>query len=122
MGSVWRAFSCFLAAGVVVSAAPALAQSTDLAPPPPAAITPPAAVAAYDPFEPANRGVFKFSQGVDKFAIRPVALGYKAILPRPVRTGVRNVINNINEPNVVMNDVLQARLRPSAAPSRRAGL
>lgn len=70
-----------------------------------------AAMAApvYDPFEPANRGSYRFSQGLDRYVIRPVALGYKAVLPGPVRTGVRNMIDNINTPNVALNDLLQAR-------------
>jgi phospholipid-binding lipoprotein MlaA len=64
----------------------------------------------YDPWERANRGIYKFNDGLDRAVLRPAALGYKRALPRPVRTGVRNVINNIGEPNTLMNDLLQGRV------------
>ena len=64
----------------------------------------------YDPWEHANRGIYKFNDGLDRAVLRPAALGYKRALPRPVRTGVRNVLNNIDEPNTLMNDLLQGRV------------
>jgi phospholipid-binding lipoprotein MlaA len=64
---------------------------------------------AYDPWEPMNRGLFRFNKGLDHAVIRPLAIGYKTVLPSPVRTGVRNVINNIGEPLTFVNDVLELR-------------
>lgn len=40
-------------------------------------------------------------------------MGYKAIVPRVVRTGIRHVISNLTEPVVFLNDVLQ--LKPKRA-------
>jgi phospholipid-binding lipoprotein MlaA len=64
-----------------------------------------------DPLESFNRGVFKFSQGLDRAVIRPAALGYKHVLPSPVRTGVRNALNNLDEPDTFANDMLQLHFR-----------
>jgi len=64
----------------------------------------------YDPWEPANRALYRFNDGLDRAILRPAALGYKRALPRPVRTGVRNVLNNIDTPNTLMNDLLQGRI------------
>lgn len=63
----------------------------------------------HDPFEPMNRKLFSFNKGLDRAIIRPVAIGYKRALPRPIRTGVRNVLNNLGEPVTFINDVLQTR-------------
>lgn len=65
------------------------------------------APAPYDPLEPMNRKLFSFNKGLDRAIIRPVAIGYKRALPGPVRTGVRNVLNNLDEPVTFINDVLQ---------------
>ena len=42
------------------------------------------------PFEPYNRAMFGFNETVDKAAIKPLAQGYDAVTPLPVRTGVGN--------------------------------
>lgn len=51
--------------------------------------------------------------GLDRAIFRPVAVGYKAVVPKPVRSGVRNIFNNLLEPIVFLNDLLQ--LRPKRA-------
>jgi len=68
------------------------------------------AAPVYDPWEKANRVFYKVNDGLDRAVLRPAALGYKWVLPSPVRTSVRNVINNINQPNVLVNDLLQGRV------------
>lgn len=60
-----------------------------------------------DPLEPLNRGVRGFNEGLDKVLLKPVAKGYSAVVPDPVRTGVRNVFSNVDDVTVVANDVLQ---------------
>jgi phospholipid-binding lipoprotein MlaA len=69
-----------------------------------------AALSIHDPWEPANRALYRVNDGLDRAILRPAALGYKRALPRPVRTGVRNVLNNIDGPNTLMNDLLQGRV------------
>ena len=66
--------------------------------------------AIYDPWQHANRALYRFNNGLDRAILRPAALGYKRVLPRPVRTGVRNVLNNIDTPNTLLNDLLQGRV------------
>jgi phospholipid-binding lipoprotein MlaA len=63
-----------------------------------------------DPLEPLNRGIYQFNEGVDKAVIKPVAQGYKEILPQPVRTGVGNFFSNLDDVLVLLNDLLQFKL------------
>ena len=60
-----------------------------------------------DPLEPLNRSVFEFNQVVDGIIIRPVAAGYRAITPQPVRNHVGNVADNLFEPLSMVNSLLQ---------------
>jgi phospholipid-binding lipoprotein MlaA len=62
-----------------------------------------------DPFEPFNRGVFAVNQVLDRDIIKPVAKGYRAALPEVVRDGIRAFIDNLHEPLVFANDLLQGR-------------
>ena len=84
-------------------------------PPPPALAAPIDVVAKHhhapgDPLEDFNRASYKFSMDVDKAVLRPVALGYRHVVPRPARDGVRNLLSNIGEPLVFVNDVLQLKI------------
>jgi phospholipid-binding lipoprotein MlaA len=63
----------------------------------------------HDPFESANRKVFKFNKALDTAILKPVAKGYRKVVPRPVRTGVRNVFSNLGEVLTITNDVLQGK-------------
>lgn len=60
-----------------------------------------------DPFESTNRMVFSFNNVVDDAVIHPVAKGYNAVLPKPARTGVTNVLRNLRSPVNFANQVLQ---------------
>lgn len=62
-----------------------------------------------DPWEKFNRGTFHFNKIVDETLAKPIATGYKAIMPGPLDKGVTNFFSNLNEPVVVFNDLLQAR-------------
>jgi len=66
---------------------------------------------ANDPFEPLNRKVFGFNQGLDSFLIKPVAKGYLRVVPRPARDSIRNFVSNLNEPEVFANNVLQGQFK-----------
>ena len=68
---------------------------------------------ADDPLEPLNRISFDASQILDKVLIRPVAMVYKTVMPKPLRDGVRNGLSNLGEPFVFINDLLQ--LKPKRA-------
>ncbi|MGQ0587064.1 MAG: MlaA family lipoprotein [Gammaproteobacteria bacterium] len=64
-----------------------------------------------DPLEGLNRGVYGFNKVADTYVLRPVAKGYDAITPAPVRTGVRNFFSNLLYPTVIVNDLLQLKFR-----------
>ena len=54
-----------------------------------------------------NRAMFSFNNKVDKYIIRPVAKGYRAVTTEGIRRRVSNVFNNIEEPVSAINHVLQ---------------
>ena len=64
---------------------------------------------ANDPWEPMNRKVFAFNEGLDKYLLRPMARGYRFIAPEPVERGVSNFVLNIYEFNTAINSLLQWR-------------
>jgi phospholipid-binding lipoprotein MlaA len=64
-----------------------------------------------DPFEKFNRAMFDFSMAVDHAVIAPGIHFYRHVTPQPVQTGLRNVVNNLDEPKTFANDMLQLRFR-----------
>lgn len=66
-------------------------------------------VANIDPFERVNRAVFSFNETADQYVIKPIAEGYKFILPEFVRTGVTNFFSNINDVLIAANNLLQGK-------------
>ena len=64
----------------------------------------------YDPLEGLNRQVSKFNNAADRYVISPLATGYNAVLPRPIRKGINNASNNLGEPVIFANEVLQLDL------------
>lgn len=68
-----------------------------------------------DPLEPINRGIYKFNDTVDKAVLKPVAQGYKAVLPQPVRTGVTNFFSNIEDVLIALNNLLQFKFHAAAS-------
>jgi phospholipid-binding lipoprotein MlaA len=61
-----------------------------------------------DPWESFNRGLYAIHQGLDHVVFGPAARAYTAVLPKPLRKGLRNLINNLKEPGIAFNDLLQA--------------
>ncbi|MDO9114613.1 MAG: VacJ family lipoprotein [Polaromonas sp.] len=66
-----------------------------------------------DPFEPFNRSVTRFNDGLDEAIVKPVAQVYQDTVPSPVRTGVNNFFGNLSDAWSFVNNVLQAK--PQAA-------
>ena len=64
---------------------------------------------ASDPLEGFNRISFEVSMALDKALIRPAAMVYKTVVPKPLRDGVRNGLSNLGEPIVFVNDLLQGK-------------
>jgi phospholipid-binding lipoprotein MlaA len=64
-----------------------------------------------DPLEPLNRNIFAFNQFVDHLLFRPVAKTYVTVLPDDARTGIHNVLDNMKEPTLFFNNVLQGEFK-----------
>ncbi len=61
-----------------------------------------------DPFERYNRAMFSFNYQVDKYVIKPVAEGYRAVTTPFIRERISSVIDNLKEPVSAGNHLLQA--------------
>ena len=67
-----------------------------------------------DPLEPVNRAVYSFNDGFDRAIAKPVAQGYKAIVPDLVRTGVGNFFSNLEDLWIAANNLLQGKVATAA--------
>lgn len=72
-----------------------------------------------DPWERFNRKVFAFNDKVDRYFLKPVAKGYRAVTPQFVDDGITNLLNNLGEPMTILSDVLQGKLVQSAQDTGR---
>ena len=72
-----------------------------------------------DPFESYNRAMYKFNDGLDKYVLKPVAQGYDAVTPSPVQKGISNFFSNLDDVIVIVNDLLQLKLKQFASDTGR---
>jgi phospholipid-binding lipoprotein MlaA len=72
-----------------------------------------------DPFEPVNRGVHKFNDVLDRYAMKPVARAYHDHVPEPVQSGVRNFFTNLSYPATAVNQLLQGKVVASGQDTLR---
>jgi phospholipid-binding lipoprotein MlaA len=63
-----------------------------------------------DPAEPVNRAIFKANLAADHAVMKPVAQAYTDHVPEVVQTGIHNVVQNLKEPAVAVNDLLQGNV------------
>lgn len=78
------------------------------------------ALEVYDPLEGVNRATFAFNDALDRAVAQPVARGYRAVVPKPARTGVHNFLTNLKSPVNIGNQVLQGDVRGAANDVTRA--
>jgi len=64
-----------------------------------------------DPWEPMNRGIYKFNNTLDRAIMRPIAIGYRAVMPTFARQGVTNFSKNLRTPSSALNNFLQGKPR-----------
>jgi phospholipid-binding lipoprotein MlaA len=62
-----------------------------------------------DPLEPMNRVIYRFNDAADRAVVKPVAQGYKAVVPQPARTAVGNFFDNLRDVVSLVNHTLQAK-------------
>lgn len=73
-----------------------------------------------DPIENFNRPIWDFNwQVLDKHILRPMAVGYHDYVPDPVKTGLINVVHNLDEPFTLVNEILQFKLADAGVTTGR---
>ena len=72
-----------------------------------------------DPFEKYNRAVYKFNDGFDRAILKPVAKGYRKVVPGGVRKSVGNFFRNLLEPTTIINDILQGKIEQAVLDTTR---
>ena len=61
-----------------------------------------------DPFESFNRAMFAVNEGID-VVVKPVAKGYDAAAPLPVKAGIGNFFGNLWDVLTAVNNLLQGK-------------
>lgn len=100
-------------------ATPVAAGPLVVAAPDARALPPTGPADAGDPWEGFNRRVLDLNLALDDAVLRPLALGYRAALPEWGRVRVRRFLENLDEPRVLANTLLQGRGYDSAATTMR---
>jgi phospholipid-binding lipoprotein MlaA len=77
------------------------------------------ATAIPDPIERMNRGVFAGNRVVDRVLLDPITKIYGRIVPGPIKRAVRGVFDNLNQPVVIANDLLQLEPRRAGSATAR---
>jgi phospholipid-binding lipoprotein MlaA len=72
-----------------------------------------------DPLERYNRAAFTFNDGLDRAIVRPVARGYRKVLPDGLEIAISNFWANAKYPVTIVNDILQGKLPEAASGTGR---
>jgi phospholipid-binding lipoprotein MlaA len=72
-----------------------------------------------DPLEPINRGFFYFNDKLYFWLLRPLAIGYKAVAPEPVRASFNNFFRNLEFPVRFFSCLLQGKQFEAGEEMRR---
>ena len=62
-----------------------------------------------DPFESFNRAMFSFNDGLYTNVMKPIAIGYRAVVPEKGRSSVKNFFTNLLAPVRIVNAALQLK-------------
>lgn len=66
-----------------------------------------------DPLEPLNRAFFQFNDKMYFWVLKPVATGYRNVVPEDVRICVRDFFSNLMSPVRAVNSLLQGKVKES---------
>lgn len=75
-----------------------------------------------DPLEGYNRAMFSFNESFDNNLMKPVAEGYREIMPDPAERGISNFFSNLREPFNILNNLLQFKFEDAVSDTVRFGL
>ena len=106
---VFRFLTLFLV--VTLGAGCATAPTTDAEAKPPRT----ASYDSNDPLEGFNRAMYVFNENFDRYLLKPVAKGYRAVTPAFARRGLANFFGNLYEPVNMVNNLLQGKLADGAS-------
>lgn len=76
-------------------------------------VLPPNPLERWDPLGSANRRIYRFNAGFDRWVLLPVVKGYRFVVPTPGRKAARNFFDNLDQVTVFANCVLQLDLPKS---------
>lgn len=62
-----------------------------------------------DPLAPWNKVMFHFNDRFYRWLLTPAAKGYRIVVPRPVRSGVKNFFHNLTTPARFVSCILQGK-------------
>lgn len=79
-------------------------------------------VVADDPWEGLNRTLYSVHDVIDRAVLSPVAHGYRAVTPKPVREGLLNFLRNLRGPVIFTNDMLQGEFGRAGVTAARFGV
>ena len=68
-------------------------------------------VSVHDPIEPVNRGIFYVNDKLYRWVFRPIAKGYRYVVPEGARLAVRNFFSNLGTPIRAANTLLQGKFK-----------
>ncbi|MFW1677045.1 VacJ family lipoprotein [Pontibacter sp. JAM-7] len=74
-----------------------------------------------DPWQGFNRAMFNFNEGLDAYALKPVAKGYKVVMPDLAERGVTNFFANLGDVSNVFNNLLQGKVDNALLSAARLG-
>src|SRR3546814_9956734 len=69
-----------------------------------------AVAAENDPLEGLNRQIFAANLAVDTFLLRPAAVAYREIVPDFGKDVIRNLLNHLRTPLILINDLAQGEM------------
>jgi len=84
-------------------------KTADLLSDDPPADEKPSTASSYDPLEPMNRVFFEINDRLYFWVVKPVKIGYSAVLPEGIRQCFQNFFDNIASPVSLVNNLLQGR-------------
>ncbi|MBH5329098.1 VacJ family lipoprotein [Eikenella sp. S3360] len=77
---------------------------------------------AYDPYEGYNRFMFGVNDRIDRHVLVPAARGYRAVTPKPVRSGIGNFFNNLRDVVSIGSNLLRLDIAKAGTDLVRVGI
>lgn len=72
-----------------------------------------------DPLYVWNKAMFEVNDRLYFWILKPVAQGYKAVIPEIVRKSIKNFFRNLKSPRIALNSFLQGKMEAAASETGR---